>query len=312
MERKEFYSVKEVAHILELSPDRVYEYLRRGLLHGSRLAERSTWRIPASELERLGVPHLGKLGNKKGRTEFEKLLIPFDLAVQLQRSLSLIGPKDWAVWQFPDARWLFSPPPMSTETSPAELRPRIERGKLEVDLAIEHDKRFPLLILLLKATFPEFKKFEEWKQSVIDFVSKCQAITHEIWLKAENETGMEMKAFDIPDVGGRKGRLLNVPKFIYEFALDNHMTENSPRLELLPNDLDPYKLVPKGLPQYVLAVGSEEEMGICLGAVVSLTKRYVKDDRIGKIKTKTIEIKKCADPFQGALSTFIKSPIGAN
>ncbi len=53
MSRKEFYSVKEVAQILSLSPDRIYEYLRTGHLRGARLTEQSAWRIPDAELQRL-------------------------------------------------------------------------------------------------------------------------------------------------------------------------------------------------------------------------------------------------------------------
>ncbi len=60
MSEKEFYSVKEVAQILSLSSDRIYEYLRTGHLHGSRLARNSAWRIPANELQRLKGTSLEK------------------------------------------------------------------------------------------------------------------------------------------------------------------------------------------------------------------------------------------------------------
>ncbi len=41
--RKEFLSVAEVAKTLDLSKDRVYEYLRRGIIKGTRLTKTSAW-----------------------------------------------------------------------------------------------------------------------------------------------------------------------------------------------------------------------------------------------------------------------------
>ncbi|MBU2009143.1 MAG: helix-turn-helix domain-containing protein [Chloroflexi bacterium] len=59
--KKEFYSVEEVAKILDLSLDRVYEYLRQGDIKGSRITHSSTWRVHKDELERIrggGFPKL--------------------------------------------------------------------------------------------------------------------------------------------------------------------------------------------------------------------------------------------------------------
>ena len=53
MEEKEFYTVEEVAKILRLSKDRIYEWLRNGSLRGRRLGLHGSWRIHLSELDRM-------------------------------------------------------------------------------------------------------------------------------------------------------------------------------------------------------------------------------------------------------------------
>jgi hypothetical protein len=53
MAQTEFYNVGEVSEILGLSRDRVYEYLRRGAINGSRLTKTSAWRIHKDEIERI-------------------------------------------------------------------------------------------------------------------------------------------------------------------------------------------------------------------------------------------------------------------
>jgi len=50
---KEFYSVREVAKILNLSADRIYEYVRSGYINATRITGKSSWRIHRAELERL-------------------------------------------------------------------------------------------------------------------------------------------------------------------------------------------------------------------------------------------------------------------
>lgn len=60
MDEKESYTVTEVAKILNMSPDRIYEYLRAGHIRGSRVTPRSGWRIHRNELERIigaGLKH---------------------------------------------------------------------------------------------------------------------------------------------------------------------------------------------------------------------------------------------------------------
>lgn len=50
---KEFYTVKEVADIIGVSTDRVYEWLRNDYIKGTRPMPHSAWRVHKSELARL-------------------------------------------------------------------------------------------------------------------------------------------------------------------------------------------------------------------------------------------------------------------
>ncbi len=224
-----------------------------------------------------------------------------DIVVRLQVSLSRISAKDWGVWQLPDAPWLLSAPYVSSEEHPAELNVRIDRGKLRVDLIIEEDKQFSLLMMRLEAVSPEFAKFREWKQrSLTELISSCQEICREIWHAAESRTGLRMTPFD-PGYGF----LQNVPLFTYEFALDNYGRENLPRLEVLPHDAYRCRLTPEGCPEYILAVGSEQEMMICREVTMFLCSWYTKDGRIGKIKEEETKVCRQAEPFKKALSRVL-------
>jgi len=294
MSEKEFYSVKEVAQILGLSSDRIYEYLRTGHLYGSRLARNSAWRIPDNELQRLKGTSLEK-SSAQLDTKPSKWSEYLELAIQLQNSLSHVETKDRAIWGLPDT----GEPPLTSE---AGLRIWIDRGKLVVKLVVEQDKRFPLFMARLKNLFSEFNSYDEWRESLTDFVSLCWVLAHEVWSKAENGTGLNLS--DIPVMG--KGHLLNVPEFIYEFALDNYASGKQPDLEIIKSDPYRYRLVPKDLTDYILAIGSEDEMEKCQKVTISLTSQYVQDERIGEINVRTVQLRKKVTPFQAALSTVIK------
>jgi hypothetical protein len=134
----------------------------------------------------------------------------------------------------------------------------------------------------------------------------CWALAHEIWSRAENETGLNLSA--IPVMG--KGHLLNVPKFIYEFALDNYASGKQPDLEILQNDPHHYRLVPGGLPNYILSIGSKAEMERCKEVTIYLTDKYTKDERVDKTNDKALQLKKQAAPLEAALSTLIKETTG--
>ena len=171
-----------------------------------------------------------------------------------------------------------------------------------VKLAVEQENRFPLFMSKLKTAFPEFNDYDQWRQSLTKFVSMCWTMTREIWNRAEVETGLNLSP--IPVMG--KGHLLNVPKFIYEFALDNYSSGKQPELEVLQNDLNHYRLAPGDLPDYILAIGSHEEMVRCKEVTISLINQYAKDERIGQINVRALEVKKQSAPFQTILSTVIE------
>lgn len=218
-----------------------------------------------------------------------------DLAVRLKRSISNINAKDWAIWGLPDTGEL----PLTSE---AELKIWVDRGKLMIKLGVEKDPRFSPFLSRLKNAFPAFVEYDKWKNSLRDFIDMCWTVAHEIWSQAENKTGLNLTP--IPAMG--KGHLLNVPKFIYEFSLDNYASGNRPDLEVLQNDPSRHKLVPKDLSEYILAIGSKDEMIRCEQVVVTLASKYTGDERIGKIKASAVQMRKQAELFLVALSTVLK------
>jgi len=165
LNRKEFYSVKEVAQILNLSPDRIYEYLRANRLFGTRLTKHSAWRIPVAEIERLTGASTERLSTRL-EAKAGKWLGYVEIAIQLQNSLSHIGLKDWAIWGLPDT----GQPPLTSE---AELKIWMERGELVVKLTVEQGHQFLLFMSKLKTVFPEFKDYDQWRQSLTKLVSMC-------------------------------------------------------------------------------------------------------------------------------------------
>jgi len=294
MSGKEFYSVKEFAQILNLSTDRIYEYLRTGYLQGARLTKNSAWRIPASELQRLkGSGSAESAAPSESR--WGSWSDAFDMTTQLQGSLSRIGPKDWAIWGLPDT----GEPP---STSEAELGAWIDRGKLTVKLRVEQDRRFPVFLDRLKSRFPEFGSYDQWRESLTDFFQRCYILAHEIWSKTELETGLDLGAISVMD----KGHLVNVPQFIYEFALDNYASGNQPELGILQNSYGYCSLVPKDVANYVLARGSRDEMEHCKRITISLASQYMVHEKIGEIRSRAAEIAKQTTPFVTALSAIMK------
>jgi len=219
----------------------------------------------------------------------------YGLTTRLRDSLSLIGPKDWAVWGQPDT----GQPPMTSE---AGLRVWTDRGILAVNLAIENDERFPVLMSKLKAVFPELAEYDSLKRSLAEFFGLCWDVAQEILKRSQKETGLILSNVLVTG----SGHLLNVPRFIYEFALDNYLSPKQPELQVLPHDLHRYKLAPRSLPSYVLAIGAEDEMVRCKQVTVSLSSEYVKDGRIGDIRNKAIETKSQVKPFLTALSTVLE------
>jgi hypothetical protein len=222
-----------------------------------------------------------------------------DLAVRLQSSMFNISAKDWAIWGLPDTG-------KPTQTSEAGLRLGRDRGELVVKLSVEMDQSFPLFMARLKAFFQEFGYYDQWRESLTDLVCRCLDMANEIQIKAETETGLFLSTY--PPIG--KGHLINVPKYIYEFALDNYASEKQPVLKILKNDPKHWIVVPGGLHGYMLAKGSEDEMEKCKKVTSSLSVQYAKDERIGRIVANVQQLKEQTAPLQAALSAVIKKAAG--
>lgn len=224
------------------------------------------------------------------------------LAVQLQSSMFNISAKDWAIWGLPDTG-------KPTQTSEAGLRLGRDRGELVVKLSVEMDQSFPLFMARLKAFFQEFGYYDQWRESLTDLVCRCADMAHEIQIKAETETGLFLSTY--PMIG--KGHLINVPKYIYEFALDNCASmPQQPVLEILENDPKHCWVVPGGLSNYALAMGSKDEMEKCKKVTASLSVQYAKDERMGKIVAKARQVKDQTASFQSALSAVIEKATGGS
>ena len=235
-----------------------------------------------------------------------------DLIEWFNDSLSRIGIKDWVVWNFHDAPWpIFDVP--STDKHPAELDAESVYGGLKVGLKIEKkdESRFRRLLLHLKRRYPEFKKFEEWKNRFGVLIKECQDIARDIWLAAEDSkdgTGMRMAQplLAVPPI--REG-LYHVPKFTYDFAVDNYRKNIRPVFQVVKHDDRLYKLVPEDDPDYDpengLAIGSQEAIERCKAATIKLCEWYSRDQRIGEIKEKEKQVKDQATIFQGILSTIL-------
>lgn len=224
----------------------------------------------------------------------------FDLAGRLQTALSRLSAKDRAAWELPGAPWLPYYSGASSEERPAELRTQRDGEELSVSLAVEKDKRFRFLLLQLEAIFPEFSGFWEWRQGLTEFIGGCQELTREIWRKAEGETCLRVSMFDPGN-----GFLLNAPMFIYDFALDNYLTGELPRLELLPYEAYRLKLTPEGHAGYTLAVGSEAEITTCEQSAYRLCRLYTQDGRTGDIKSQEARIQSESQLFQRILDEVL-------
>ena len=275
------WTIKELRKVYAYSDRQIRRKLQSGEIVGSKPFGK--WLIPDQEVRRL-----------TGQEESVKWDGLHGIATQLQYTLSNIGPRDWAIWGLPDT----GQPPMTSE---AGLIVWTDRGKLVVTLAIENDERFPLLMSKLRMAFPELGEYDSLKRSLAEFFRLCWDVAQEILERSQGETGLMLS----PILVTGRGHLLNVPRFIYEFALDNYQSPKLPELEVLPNDLHSYKLVPSNLPNYILAIGFEDEMVRCKQATVSLSNEYIRDGRVDRIRDKATEIKKQIEPFLTALSTVL-------
>jgi len=218
-----------------------------------------------------------------------------NLAAQLKVSIFNVSEKDWSIWGLRDT----GEPPLTSE---AGIKIWMDRGQLVVKLAVENDDNFPALISYLKASFPDFREYNSWRQLLAEFSKACWNMAHEILRTAEEKSGLPLSPF--PVMG--KGHLVNVPRYIYEFALDNYRSDNYPDMEILPNNTSHFRLVVKCYPDYELAIGSHDEMERCSKVTIALANQYAQDERFGKIKTAYGELKQQAAPFQAILTDITK------
>ena len=192
------------------------------------------------------------------------------------------------------------------QTSEAGIRVWLDRGQPVVTLDAEGDSRFSLFINNLKNSQPLFEDYDWWRASLGEFVGACWALAQEIINKTVDETGLILSS--IPVMG--KGHLLNVPRFVYEFALDNYTLGKQPDLRILEYKRDRYKLIPSDMPNYILAIGSRDEMERCQEIATSLIVRYSRDERIREIKDQWQQLKGRAVPLQTMLSSLIEEATG--
>ncbi len=225
-----------------------------------------------------------------------------DLAVRLRSSMSNISAKDWSICGLADTG-------SSPQISEAGLSLGMDRGELMVKLSVEMDQSFPLFMARLKAFLSESGSYDRWRESLTGLVRMCWNMVYEIRGKAEAATGLSLSKY--LSTGG-KGHLTATPRYIYEFALDNYASEKQPVLEILKNDPKHWIVVPGGLPNYMLAMGSKDEMEKCKKVTASLSVQYAKDERIGEIVATARQVKDQTAPFQLALSTVIKKATGGS
>jgi hypothetical protein len=105
------------------------------------------------------------------------------------------------------------------------------------------------------------------------------------------------------DVG--YGYLIDVPFYIWRFAIENYNTAKSP--ELGPVEIDAYHayLAPRERSGWAIAVGLTQAMVACQEQTARLCERYVQDPRIGELIEKEKNVKKQAEPLLRALTKAI-------
>ena len=224
------------------------------------------------------------------------------LAATFKDNLSKIDVLDDAVFQLLGAPWLLYDRPEAESVLHVSHYPEIK-----VVLAVEHNQpsQFLLLTEQLEPISPGFlKKFREWeRQSLTPFIRKCQEMVREIWYTSRRRTSLEMSA----DVG--YGQLVNVPLFVYEFALEHYAESNPSQPEVDVSQVDPgrfpgwpphyWQLTCPDKPDLLLAAGfgqvrvfdesTGQFMGVmnvtdaCRLVTIQLCQLYAQDDGIREI-----------------------------
>jgi hypothetical protein len=245
-----------------------------------------------------------------------------ELAATFKENLSRIDALDGAVYQLSGDPWPTDIPSVLHVSHYPELK---------VVLAVEHDQpgQFLLLMEEVEAILPGFgKDFRDWEcQSLTPLIRRGQDVIREIWQKAREGTGLEM-SFDREYILPHEyGLLLNVPLFVYRFAL-KHCAESNPpdpELELNPADIDRFpdlpphyrQLTSRGEPDLLLAAGAGrvvdshgipmDVMDLCKRITTELCQLYAQDGRIREIVREQKALQKKREPFLKALSEFLGS-----
>jgi hypothetical protein len=103
---------------------------------------------------------------------------------------------------------------------------------------------------------------------------------------------------------------LELPQFIYEFALDNYDSGKQP--DLIVGQIDRYHhgIAPGENPNYMLAKGSKDEMEKCQKVALLLTSQFVQDERMNRMNSSFQRLKNQSVPFRNILSALINTVAG--
>jgi hypothetical protein len=222
-----------------------------------------------------------------------------DLAARLKRDIEDFDIRDnYAVWQFPGNPWAFQGPERAEFKYTLDVIPYLGGSKV-IGFKIENEKGCTVMIERMKSSFPDFATFGQFKGRLAELVEDCQALCREIWAQAEAVTGLKM------GVAASCGYLIDVPFYIWRFALANYNSGKSPELEALPIDAYHAYLAPRERPGWALAVGLTQAMAACQEQTTRLCDHYARDTRIGELLQREKDLKKQADPLVQALTRAI-------
>jgi len=267
--------------------------------------------------------------NQENQRPIQGVLVERDvleLAATFRDDLSRIDALDGAVYQLSGAPWNTDIPSVLHLSHYPELK---------VITAAEHDHsgQFLLLAEQLEAVSPGFQEaFRDLeRRSLTPFISRCQEIVREIWYMARERTGLEMsfdRGYSLPH---EYGLLLNVPLFVYRFALE-HCTESSPpqpELEISQADVDRFPYLPphyrqltcRNYPDLLLAAGygpvvdylrgiATDVMDLCQLVTTELCQLYARDGRIREVAKQQEALRKRLEPFLQTISQFLHSFAG--
>jgi len=224
-----------------------------------------------------------------------------DLAARLKRDIENLDIRDnYAVWQFPANPWAFQGPERAEFKYTLDVVPYLGGAKV-IGFRIENEKGCTVMIEQMKGSFPDFAAFDQFKGRLAELVEDCQVLCQEIWTQAEAVTGLKM------GIAAGYGYLIDVPLYIWRFALANYNAGKSPELEPVPIDVYHAYLAPRERPGWTLAVGLNQAMAACQEQTARLCDHYARDTRIGGLLQREKDLKKQAEPLVQALTRAISA-----